>query len=75
MLAFIGFIIYGSLVPLTYRYVPLEEAWTRYVQAFSQQVEVDNRGAIGWRTSCSSSRWDLSPWAGAAWTEAGPIRS
>lgn len=64
MLAFIAFVIYGSLVPLTFQSVPIAKAWDRYEEAFSQPVAVDNRAdwlanillfiplgfvAMGWR--------------------------
>jgi len=43
MLAFVAFVIYGSLVPLTYKYVPIEQAFEKYANAFSQPVVVKNR--------------------------------
>jgi glycopeptide antibiotics resistance protein len=63
-LAFMAFVIYGSLVPLTYRPVPLGEAFERYTSALSKPVVVKDRAdwlanillfiplgfvAMGWR--------------------------
>ncbi len=38
--AFVVFIVYGSLVPLHFRSLPLDEGWSRLKEAFSQPVAV-----------------------------------
>lgn len=40
-LGFVLFVIYGSLVPLTYRHVPLDRAWQRLIFEFSKPIDVD----------------------------------
>lgn len=42
-LAFTIFVIYGSLVPLTFQPVPFDFAWARFSRAFTQPVAVSNR--------------------------------
>ena len=42
-LAFVIFVIYGSLVPLTFRLVPFERAWTHFSWAFSKPITVAHR--------------------------------
>ena len=40
---FVAFVIYGSLVPLTFQWVPWEKAWEKYVRVFSRPVAVEQR--------------------------------
>jgi glycopeptide antibiotics resistance protein len=42
-LAFTIFVIYGSLVPLTFQPVPFDRAWSRFMHAFKKPITVSNR--------------------------------
>ncbi len=42
-LAYAAFVVYGSLVPLAFRYRPLGEAWAAFVQTPYLQLGVDSR--------------------------------
>jgi len=76
-LGYAAFVVYGSLVPLAFRYRPLGEAWEAFVQTPYLQLDVGSRAdwvanillyiplgflaRAGWQRACAQCRQAFSP--------------